>query len=167
MNFTTFFHWLEDTSIGTALREGLTAFPLIECVHVVAVCVVMGTIAIVDMRLLGWRSRDQSITEVMDAVLPWTRRAFVLAVISGVLLFSSNAVGYVTKAPFIAKMILLVVAMANVVAFHRLIAKYATHRHATQWSAATTPPVTVRAAGGLSLVIWIAVIACGRWTGFV
>lgn len=162
MSFMTFLQWLEDTSIGTALREGVSAFPLLECVHVVAVCLVMGTIAIVDMRLLGWRGKDQPVTEVMDAVLPWTRRAFVLAVITGVLLFSSNAVGYVGKAPFVAKMILLVIALLNVAAFHMLVAK-----NAAQWNSAAQLPATARFAGGLSLLVWIAVVACGRWTGFV
>jgi hypothetical protein len=97
----------------------------------------------------------------MAEVLPVTWTAFALAAITGSLLFSSNAVKYSHNTFFLAKMSLLVLAFVNVVIFHLITA-----RGMEAWDESPRVPAPVRAAGLLSLTVWIAVIACGRWVGF-
>ena len=155
------FQWLYDTPVATAIRESGNLFPWIESIHVLAITLVVGSISIVDLRLLGLVWRGRAISRLLAEVLPLTWIAFVVAAITGTLLFSSNAVKYSQNHFFQAKMALLVIAFFNMLAFHVV-----TSRGMEAWDTSPKVPTGVRAAGGVSLALWIAVIACGRWIGF-
>ena len=144
---------LEATGVATAIRENDLLFPWVESFHVLAITLVVGTIAIVDLRLLGFALRDRAIARVASEVLPCTWAAFGAAVISGALLFSSNALSYAHNSYFQAKLAFLVLAALNMSVFHLFVGHHADSRGA-------------RIAGGVSLALWICVVACGRWTGF-
>jgi hypothetical protein len=154
------FSWLENTQLATAIRESTWLFPTIETVHVFAIVLVVGTIMIVDLRLLNVSSRARSVTELTREVLPWTWAAFALAALSGGLLFTSSALKYVNNLPFRFKMVLLLLAGVNMLVFHRL-----TSRSIAGWDR-SVPPTQARVAGGLSLLLWFGVISLGRWIGF-
>ncbi len=156
-----FFQWLYDTPVGTAIRESGTLFPWIESIHVLAITLVVGSIAVVDLRLLGIASKGRAISRLSDEVLPLTWTAFVVAVITGVLLFTSNAVKYSHNPFFIAKMCLLVLAGANMAVF-----QFITTRGIEAWDESPAVPAAVRFAGAFSLLFWLAIIATGRWIGF-
>jgi hypothetical protein len=153
--------WLYDMPFSTAIREDTFLFPFLESIHVLAIALVVGSISIVDFRLLGIASKSRPITELTRLVLPLTWAAFATAAIAGALLFSSNAVKYAHNQFFIAKMALILLAFANMLVFHAI-----TQRNRHVWDGAEMPPWPVRAAGGLSLLIWAGVVACGRWIGF-
>ena len=85
---------LEATPWGTAVRESTWLFPTIESIHVLMLVLVVGSIMVVDLRLLNLTSRDRSVKELTDEVLPWTWVAFAGAAITGTLLFSSSALKY-------------------------------------------------------------------------
>lgn len=152
---------LQDTRIATAIREGESLFPWIECIHVLALTLVIGSIAIVDLRLLGIRSRDRSVLETTAEALPITWSAFALAVVSGALMFSSNALAYAHNGFFQAKMMLIAFAGLNMLGYHLIVG-----RNAASWDTAASTPLRARIVGGVSLAAWIAVAACGRWIGF-
>jgi hypothetical protein len=152
---------LQDTQIATAIGEGDTLFPWIECVHVLALTLVIGSIAIVDLRLIGLRSRARSVLETTAEALPVTWTAFAIAVATGGLMFSSNAVAYAHNAFFQAKMALIGIAGLNMLVYHSFVA-----RGAASWHTAASTPLRARLVGGASLALWIAVAACGRWIGF-
>jgi len=84
--------------------------------------------------------------------------AFVVAVITGSLLFSSNAPKYAHNVYFQAKMALLVLAAGNMMVFHLIGA-----RDIVRWDATAATPIAAKTAGGISLLVWIAVVVCGRW----
>lgn len=161
MDLNSILQPLYDSPVGTAIRENGTLFPWVESVHVLAITLVVGSISIVDLRLLGVASKGRAVTRLTAEVLPFTWVAFVVAAITGGLLFSSNAVKYAHNTFFLAKMALLVVAFLNMVVFHFL-----TSRGIEHWDSSPHPPPTAKLAGGLSLALWIAVIVCGRWIGF-
>jgi len=147
--------------VATAIREGVSLFPWIESVHVLAVTQVIGSIAIVDLRLLGLASRDRSVRQMTALALPVTWSAFAIAVISGALMFSSNALSY-ARNPFLqAKLLLIIGAGVNMAIYHLYASRGATAR-----SSAALARVRERIAGAISLVVWIAIAACGRWIGF-
>jgi uncharacterized membrane protein len=152
---------LQDSAVATAIREGESLFPWIESVHVLAVTLVIGSIAIVDLRLLGLASRDRSVLQMTTLALPVTWTAFVIAVISGSLMFSSNALAY-ARNPFLqAKLLLIIGAGANMAIYHLYAG-----RGARAWLTPALTPRSARIAGAISLALWIAVAACGRWIGF-
>jgi hypothetical protein len=152
---------LQDTAIPTAIREDETLFPAVESVHVLAICTVIGTISIVDLRLLGLASRDRPVLELSRDVLWCTWIAFSIAAITGGLLFSAKAVDYSGNFYFQAKLALLALAGLNMASFHLL-----SGRKMDEWGAGVTPPFAARAAGGLSLALWIGVAGFGRWIRF-
>jgi hypothetical protein len=157
----TALQYLQDSRVATAIREGETLFPWIECVHVLALCLVIGSIAIVDLRLLGLRSRDRSVLETTAVALPITWTAFAAAVLTGGLLFCSNSVAYAHNSFFQAKIALIACAGLNMLGYHLFLG-----RRAAFWQTAHATPWRARLVGGVSLVLWIAVAACGRWIGF-
>ena len=152
---------IQDLPFAVAIREGETLFPWIECVHVFALVTVLGTISIVDMRLLGLPSHRKGLRQLTQDVLPITWAAFALAAISGFLLFSSRAIKYASLWEFDAKMVLLVLAGLNMMYFH-----FVTFRDIHVWDEFTTPPRAAKTAGAISLCLWAGVLICGRLIGF-
>jgi hypothetical protein len=114
-----------------------------------------------DMRLLNLASRNRSVAEVKADVMPWTWWSFVVAVITGSLLFTSKAADYYNDFPFRMKMLMLVFAAINMGVFEKL-----TGSTLHSWDREGKTPVGARIAGGLSLLIWVSVVTFGRWIGF-
>jgi uncharacterized protein DUF6644 len=162
MEIDTLLRSLEATSIATAIRENELLFPWIESVHVLAITLVVGTIAIVDLRLMGLASRDRPIMRLTEDVLRCTWTAFAAAAITGLLLFSSNAFNYAHNSYFQAKLVFLVLAGINMAIFH-----WYAGRGMDRWGILPhTTPLRARVAGAVSLLVWIGVVAFGRWVGF-
>ena len=153
--------FVEHGTLGELVRENDLLFPFIESVHVLAVCLVVGSIAVVDLRLLGFASVDRPVGRLMCSILPITVGAFGLAVAAGSLLFISHASKYLENRFFIAKITLIALAGVNMAVFHLIGA-----RNLDQWENDALPPLFARVAGGLSLFLWVSVVACGRWIGF-
>lgn len=153
--------FVEHGTLAELVRENDLLFPFIESVHVLAVCLVVGSIAVVDLRLLGFASVDRPVGRLMRSILPVTVGAFGLAVAAGSLLFISHASKYLENRFFIAKITLIALAGVNMAVFHLIGA-----RNLDQWENDALPPLFARVAGGLSLFLWVSVVACGRWIGF-
>src|ERR1700686_3057785 len=110
--------WLQSTAIAQAIAENDIIFPWIESVHVLAIVLVVGTISIVDLRLLGVASLDRPVRRLMRDVLPYPWGAFAVAAITGSLMFSSDAVHYAHNFFFRGKLVLLALAGLNMAVFH-------------------------------------------------
>ena len=160
-SLTELMKWLEATSLAAFIHKTAWAFTTIELVHVIAISLVIGTIAIVDLRLLGLASTKRSFTELAREVLPWTWIAFVLAAMAGSLLFISRATEYFVNPVFWTKMSIMVLAGINMLVF-----EFITVRSVQKWDLAPTPPLSARLAGGISISCWALVVVFGRWTGF-
>jgi hypothetical protein len=148
---------LENSGLADNVRENDLLFPVVESIHVLAICLVVGSILVVDLRLLGLASTRWPVSRLTRAILPLTWIAFVVAVASGGLMFISNATKYLGNGFFVAKMILIGIAGLNMVVFHFVGA-----RDLSKWDDQSRPPFSARLAGGLSLLLWVAVVACGR-----
>ena len=155
--FTTIYDW----SISDAIRQNEYAFPAIECVHVLAISAVVGIITIVDLRLLGVRAHTPRIRTLLGQLIPIVWGAFLLAAISGLLLFASNATGYAKNPDFQVKMALMLLAFLNMLAFH-IIGR----NRLAAWDEAERLPPGARLSGAVSLLLWIAIVYFGRQIGF-
>ena len=162
MDLSPLFLWLEALPLSEAIKLSAWMFPTIESLHVIGVALVFGVIAIVDLRLLGIASHSRRFTEVAHDCLHWTWAAFVLAVVTGLLMFISNATTYGNNTLFWWKMALLVLAGINMFIFEVI-----TTRSVANWDAPHAAiPNAARIAGFLSLGLWMGVIATGRWIGY-
>jgi hypothetical protein len=153
--------YFEDSALADNIRENDLLFPLVESVHVLSICLVVGSILVVDLRLLGLASINRPVSRVANGILPLTWSAFAVAVASGSLLFISNATKYLENGYFVAKILLICAAGLNMVVFHFISA-----RDLPKWEKEKTLPFSARLAGGLSILLWVSVVTCGRWIGF-
>ena len=160
MELDRILEWLQATTIAKTISENEILFPWIESIHVLAIVLVVGTISIVDLRLLGVASLDRAVSRLMGEVLPYTWGAFAIAVITGSLLFSSKATVYAHNF-FFKKLVLLALAGLNMAVFHVVGVG-----DIERWGRTRQTPLAAKAAGAVSLTIWIAVVAFGRWIGF-
>ena len=160
--FMDFLAWVDETSMAEAIRSSTWMFPTMEIIHVAAIAVVVGSIARLDLRLAGLVSRYRPISEISQEMLPWTWVSFVIATVFGVLLFAGQPLRYLEIAFFDVKMILILLAGLNMLAF-----QYLTYKSVGRWDHEPIPPTPVRIAGSLSLAFWVSVVLCGRLIGFV
>jgi len=157
-----FLQWLNDSPLAIAIRESVWVFPIIEVIHVLALVIVLGSIARLDLRLLGFVDRERPVTEIAAEMLPWTWTSFVIAAICGMLLYISKPLLYLAIPYFSIKMGLLMFAGINMLTFQKMIA-----RNIVAWDRAPVPPAAARISAGLSLGFWISIVFLGRFTGFV
>jgi hypothetical protein len=161
MDVAGFLASVEGSSLAAAIRNSLYWFPLIESAHVLGLTLVFGTIAIIDLRLLGLAWTRRPFSTIAADTLTWTWVAFALAAVTGALMFITNAAVYFDNFYFRAKMLLIVVAGVNM-AFFEVFA----HRHVHRWDRDPSAPPAAKAVAALSLVLWITIIFAGRWIGF-
>ncbi len=162
MALESLFLGIEESVVGVAVRENAVLFPTLEVIHVIGLTLVVGSVAAIDLRLLGLSARSHAVTKMSAELLPWTWGAFALAAVSGLVLFTSAASSYVGNIAFLAKLALLVAAALNMMIFHFITWKSVHH-----WDVDTATPMGAKIAGGLSLLFWIGVVTLGRWVGFV
>jgi len=160
-SLTAFMQWLQALPLAAFIHQTKWVFTTIEVIHVVAIAAVLGSIAIVDLRLLGLASTKRPFTEVARPVLRWTWAAFVLAALTGSLMFISQATDYFASTTFRIKIVIMVLAGINMVIF-----EFVTVRGVENWNVKHTPPLPARLAGGISLSSWVLVFIFGRLTGF-
>lgn len=153
--------WLQATPLSTTIRESDWVFPAIESVHVIAFVIVVGSILVVDLRLLGLASRRRGAAELTEQLLPVTWTAFLVAAVAGVLLFIAKPVTYTANAFFLGKLVLLALAGVNMAAFHLFV-----HRSLATLAPGGREPMAAKLSGLASLALWIGIVACGRWIGF-
>lgn len=151
---------LEASGLGQAMRQWLWLYPSVETVHIVGIGLLFGSIAVLDLRLLGL-SRSIPVKRLAAHVLPWTAGSFLLIVPSGLLMFTAHASEFIDSPVFILKMCLIMSAGLNAALFHGLV-----FRTADVWDSSEMrdlpPPPSARISAAISLLVWISVIACGR-----
>lgn len=152
---------IQATRVATMIRESSLAFPTLESLHVIGIALVFGTIAIVDLRLLGYASHRRGAHRLIKELLPFTWIAFAVCVITGLLMFISNAITYAENSFFWWKMGALLLAGLNMGVFH-----FGVYRRVDEWDVSLPPPAGARAAGFGSLALWTLAIFLGRWIGF-
>jgi hypothetical protein len=157
---TTLLHlceWLHDSALAISIRESSYAFPIIETIHVLGIALLVGTIAIVDLRLLGVLFKREKVSAIVGQVLPLTWSGFAIMFVSGVLLFLSEAEKSYANPMFRMKLLLLLLVGLNPLIFHSTI-----YRNIARWDDAVVAPLQARATAIFSLTLWSATIAAGR-----
>jgi hypothetical protein len=136
-------------------------FPIVETVHVLAITLLAGSIAILDLRLLGVLLRGERVTVVARQVLPIVWTGFAILTVSGLLLFASEAAKSYGNPAFRIKLFLLFLAGINPIVYYRTV-----YRRVAEWDEHPKTPLAARIAGGVSITLWAAIIAAGRATAY-
>ena len=157
----TIITWLQNSGIGTRIRESYWTFPIIETTHVLALAISVGLLIWFDLRLLGLGMKHQPISLIHEQVMPWTIIGFIVMSVSGVLLFWSEPEKCYRSSFFRAKVLFLVIATLNAAIF-----ELRTKKTIEEWDKHPIPPAKARMAGWLSIISWAAVIIAGRATAY-
>lgn len=153
--------WLAATRGSTALHESQYVYPLVESTHVLTLTLFAGTVALLDLRLLGLALRRVPVSQVVARVLPFTVAGFVVMVLTGALLFYAIPVRTYQSVFFRAKVLMLIGAGLNVWVFH-----FRVKPSMGEWDRAAVPPRGARLAGAVSLLLWTGVVFAGRLTAY-
>ena len=161
MNLASFAAWLGGTAGSIALHESQYLYSFVETAHVVGIALFVGTIAMVDLRLLGVAFPGTPVSEMNRRMLPWTVLGFALMFTTGLLLFYAIPVRSFHSLWFRLKVLLMLAAALNVWIFHRRV-----QRDRVRWDAAVRPPAAARFAAAVSLVLWCSVVVAGRMIAY-
>lgn len=153
-------HAVEASGLGRFMREALYAYPAAETVHIAGLALLFGSIVVVDLRLLGLGKRIP-VAPLLAFALPWSVLGFVVAASAGLLMFTAHAEEFLTQPVFMLKMGLILAGGINAAMLHmgplRVVG--------AETGAALAP--RVRFAAGLSIVLWLGVITCGRFLAYL
>jgi hypothetical protein len=157
MTLQTLCQLLYDTPASTALRESDVAFPVIESVHVLAIILIAGTILTVDLRVGGLIFRDEPLTRITRALLPYTWYGFARMVVTGLPLFAAEAAKLYGNPAFRVKLLLLALAGLNALLFHLTVYRRLQERYQRGRA-----PLAARLFATVSGLLWSGVIVSGR-----
>jgi len=143
---------LEHVGWVTVLANTGWMYATVSVVHYFTLLFFIGTIALVDLSILGVADRNQTLSLLADQLLPWTWIGFALAMISGFLLFTTDAGDYAPDHVFQAKMLVILLAMVLTVAVQVGLRK---------WNQLPTVPVSAKVIAALSLILWLGAILAG------
>jgi hypothetical protein len=153
---------LEQTPIGASVRESLWLFPAVETLHLLGMAVLVAAVGAFDLRLLGLAMRGVRVSELARRLFPWAWTAFFVQVVTGFLLFSSEATKMVVNPAFRFKMILI-----GLGGVHAFIFRWIACRDVAEWEPESKTPIRAKVAGLISIMLWVGVVAAGRWIGFI
>ncbi len=148
---------ISDSEIGTALRESLILFPLIEGIHLLGLALSFGLIFFTDLRLIGVFLRTVPVSQVLNSLRRWIFAGFAMTFISGGLLFWAEAETMIENPAFLVKCVAMVIALANAVAF-----EIAWGKRGAAWVDQPSAPGAARLAGWVSLSFWTTATVGGR-----
>lgn len=153
----TVFEWVGELESSIEFRGSLYVSPWVTVSHVISMCLFAGTIVMMDLRLLGIGNMTTSFSQLQRRLFPWQMAGMMLSAISGAVLVFGNPMSYFENVIFWTKMVTMVIAGINAMAFH-----YITYHSIADWDAGVTPPLGAKLAGVLGIALWANVIISGR-----
>ena len=151
---TTLLTMLDTSALAAAMRGSAWLYPIVEIVHIVGFSVLLGSVAMFDLRVLGF-GRSVAVLAAARMLLPWSVVSLFLIVPAGLLLFSAHPGELSLNKVFQLKLLLIALAGLNALSF-----QLGVYRTAGRWTA--TAPALARLHAAVSLGLWIGVISCRR-----
>ena len=153
--------WLGNTLMGRSIRDSVWLFPVIETAHLFGVVVLVGFASVLDLRLMGVAFKDYKVSMLAERFLPWIWAGFAVQVVTGILLFSSEATKMYGSDVFRVKMLLIAAAGINAFVFQVLA-----YQSVGTWEKDQVAPLSARLAGTFSILLWFGIVGAGRWIAY-
>ena len=151
-----FFEWCETTAIGHAVKDSAWLFPVIEAVHLLGLSLLGGSLLVLDLRMLGFGLRRQSIAQLARDTRGWLLGSIAVMIVTGTALFLSEAVKCYYNQSFWVKITTLPVALLFTLTVRARVSRTGTD----------DATLRTRLVALMSLALWGTVAAAGRWIGF-
>jgi hypothetical protein len=150
---------LEQSGLGHTIRDSLWIYPLANVLHVLAIGLLLGSIVVFDLRMMGL-GKGVAIDRLARLALPLAAGALCVAAATGFILFTAEAPAYLRNPVFLTKMGLIVLALVNILVFHR-----SAFRTMKEWALGTPPPAA-RLTAAASLMFWLCIVVAGRFIAY-
>jgi hypothetical protein len=150
-----FLEWLQGTWVGVLVAESLWGYPLFETIHSIGMAMLIGSLGLINLRVLGYKSELPLLG--MRQLLPLAWLGFTLNAVSGSLLFTSDAVYFFSSYTFRIKMVLIALGGINAALLGQRV-----FRDAAAASPAAAPTAGTKWIAVTSLVFWIGAVCAGR-----
>jgi Family of unknown function (DUF6644) len=157
----SFCYWLGNSLIGRSIHDSTWMFPVIETFHLFGVVVLVGSASVLDLRLMGIAFKDYTVSMLAGRFLPWIWAGFAVQVVTGFLLFASEAAKMYGSDVFRAKMLMIAAAGINALVFHVIA-----YRSVGTWERDPVAPLSARCAGVISILLWFGIVGAGRWIAY-
>lgn len=151
--------WLSETAPSIFIQShAYTVIPIVQSVHIVSIAVVLGSVLMINLRILGWAGTDRPLSLVHDRFAPWQKWGLVTLLLTGLIMIIGEPVRQVLAFSFWAKMSLVLIGTFVAIALSRSLT-----RNQASWDAQSAA-----SGGGLrvlalvTLLIWVLVIVMGR-----
>lgn len=154
-------HAIQSSGLFTAVRQSELFYPTVMATHLSCIAIFGGMILMTDLRLLGLALTSTPLASVIDSTRIWKRCGFVLMISCGILLAGSKLDTYYANPYFLVKLSLLVL-----VGIHGLIFRRSVYCNAAELDREPRLPLRAKLAGGISLILWLGVLTCGRWIAY-
>jgi hypothetical protein len=151
--------WLAATSFSQLIQNTFWVIPTVQIVHIVSIAIVMTAMAMLDLRLIGIAGRRQTLNQMGDRFLPWVWVTLIVLLCSGSILIIAEPGRDLQNVVFWTKMSLLATALILTATFQRVL-----HRNKGYWERHRAVAVLL---GSVSLVVWVGIVAAGRWIAYV
>jgi hypothetical protein len=152
--------WLSNTPLSMAIQNAFWVIPTVQTVHIVAIAVVMGSMAMLDLRLVGIFGRTQTVGAMAHRFLPWVWTAVVVLLASGSILIIGEPGRELLNVVFWLKMSMLACVLVITATFQYLLRS----NGSAFWERRRVVAALV---GIVSLLLWMSIVAAGRWIAYV
>jgi len=152
-----FTQWLSQTSLSLAIQTHDWVIPTIQSIHIVGIGVVVGSVFMIDLRVLGWAGRDQTLVETVARFGPWLSGALCVLLVTGALMVVGEPARELLAFSFWFKMCL--VAIGTLIA---AVFQIALRRNGNQWEESIVKRRSTKSLAILTLLIWVSIIILGR-----
>ena len=149
--------WLSQTPLSLAIQTRDWVVPTIQSVHIAAIGIVVASVFMIDLRVLGWAGRDQTLVETVDRFGPWLSWALAVLLVTGALMVVGEPARELLSFSFWLKMGLVALGTAIAVAF-----QIALRRNQQRWEESLVKRRTTQSLAILTLLIWAGIIVLGR-----
>lgn len=150
--------WLSTTSPSVFIQEHNSwAIPAIQSIHIVGIAMVMGSVLMIDLRILGWAWVDQTLQQTTNRFGPWLTGSLCLLLVTGILMVIGEPVRELVTLSFWLKMGLVAVGAAIALIFQRTL-----RRHEQRWEDTLVHSPSIKALAILTFLIWVSIIVLGR-----
>lgn len=151
-----FLTWVEHSWLAALVNDSSWMFPTLEALHFIGLILLMGSLIVVDLRLMGVGS--EAPVDAITRFIPWSMLGFVINLVSGVLFFASDPANYYFNTAFRLKMLAVLLAGLNLLWFKQSVHPIIVAGGGGQ----VELPASASVIGGASLFLWISVIVFGR-----
>ena len=153
--------WLKLSALSQLMRSDPWLYPSVEIVHIFGFAVLVGGVTLFDLRVLGF-ARAIPVQQLGQHLLPWSLASLALVVPAGLMMFSADPQSLVNNRVFLLKLALIVTAGINALLFH-----VGVYRTVVKWNMGAAAPPLARAQALLSILLWVAIVSCGRLLAYV